>query len=203
MPGLLRGVARTAVIAGTATHVSNNVSRRQANRWQQQGQSQPGYMAPVETGPAWTERLIGHEAAEQAFLKAFAAGRLPHAWLISGPQGVGKATFAYRIARFLLSQPMQAEEGGLFGGEEPLDEGLAHRPPVGTAGSVSRDAPTDVVRHHVHVGRGNRSDDGGIGHPPSVRAVTRARPGIHPRSAADDSRTPSDATTAAARAASA
>jgi DNA polymerase-3 subunit delta' len=75
--------------------------------------------APVETGPAWTERLIGHEAAEQAFLKAFAAGRLPHAWLISGPQGVGKATFAYRIARFLLSQPMQAEEGGLFGGSAP------------------------------------------------------------------------------------
>ena len=71
--------------------------------------------APVETGPAWTERLIGHEAAEQAFLKAFDAGRLPHAWLISGPQGVGKATFAYRIARFLLSRPMQAEEGGLFG----------------------------------------------------------------------------------------
>jgi len=33
MPGLLRGVARTAVIAGTATHVSNNVSRRQAARW--------------------------------------------------------------------------------------------------------------------------------------------------------------------------
>jgi len=48
--------------------------------------------APVETGPAWTDRLIGHDAAEQAFLKAFAAGRLPHAWLISGPQGVGKAT---------------------------------------------------------------------------------------------------------------
>jgi DNA polymerase-3 subunit delta' len=75
--------------------------------------------APVETGPAWTERLIGHEAAEQAFLKAFAAGRLPHAWLISGPQGVGKATFAYRIARFLLAQPMQAEEGGLFGAGAP------------------------------------------------------------------------------------
>lgn len=33
MPGLLRGIARTAVIAGTATHVSNNVSRRQYNRW--------------------------------------------------------------------------------------------------------------------------------------------------------------------------
>jgi DNA polymerase-3 subunit delta' len=75
--------------------------------------------APVETGPAWTTRLIGHEAAEQAFLQAFRAGRLPHAWLISGPEGVGKATFAYRIARFLLSQPMLAEEGGLFGGSAP------------------------------------------------------------------------------------
>ena len=37
MPGLLRGVARTAVVAGTATAVSNRVSRRQAARWQQQG----------------------------------------------------------------------------------------------------------------------------------------------------------------------
>ena len=40
MPGLLRGVARTAVIAGTATTVSNRVSRRQANRWSQQDQQQ-------------------------------------------------------------------------------------------------------------------------------------------------------------------
>jgi len=38
MPGLIRGVARTAVIAGTATHVSNNVSRRQANRWAEKDQ---------------------------------------------------------------------------------------------------------------------------------------------------------------------
>jgi len=42
MPGLLRGVARTAVIAGTATSVSNRVSRRQANRWaSQEAQQQP------------------------------------------------------------------------------------------------------------------------------------------------------------------
>jgi hypothetical protein len=40
MPGLLRGVARTAVIAGTATTVSNRVSRRQANRWAQQDEQQ-------------------------------------------------------------------------------------------------------------------------------------------------------------------
>lgn len=40
MPGLLRGVARTAVVAGTATAVSNRVSRRQEGRWAQQEQSQ-------------------------------------------------------------------------------------------------------------------------------------------------------------------
>jgi hypothetical protein len=42
MPGLVRGVARTAVVAGTATAVSNRVSRRQANKWAQQGQDQQG-----------------------------------------------------------------------------------------------------------------------------------------------------------------
>jgi hypothetical protein len=42
---LLRGMARTAVVAGTATAVSNRVSRRQANRWADQGQGAPAYMA--------------------------------------------------------------------------------------------------------------------------------------------------------------
>jgi hypothetical protein len=43
MPGLLRGVARTAVVAGTATAVSNRVSRRQGNRWAEQEQAQQSY----------------------------------------------------------------------------------------------------------------------------------------------------------------
>lgn len=43
MPGLIRGVARTAVVAGTATAVSNRVSRRQADRWAQQGDPNYGY----------------------------------------------------------------------------------------------------------------------------------------------------------------
>jgi hypothetical protein len=47
MPGLLRGVARTAAIAGTATAVSNRVSRRQAQRWQGQEEQQ----APVQQAP--------------------------------------------------------------------------------------------------------------------------------------------------------
>ena len=45
MPGLLRGVARVAVASGTATAVSNRVSRRQASRWADQGQAAPGYLA--------------------------------------------------------------------------------------------------------------------------------------------------------------
>ena len=46
MPGLLRGMARTAVVAGTATAVSNRVSRRQANRWSQQEYEQQQQYAP-------------------------------------------------------------------------------------------------------------------------------------------------------------
>jgi putative oligomerization/nucleic acid binding protein len=47
MPGLLRGMARTAVVAGTATAVSNRVSRRQSNRWAAQDQaSYPQYQEP-------------------------------------------------------------------------------------------------------------------------------------------------------------
>lgn len=50
--GLLGGMARTAVVAGTATHVSNNVSRRQANKWQQQAaEEQVQQPAPQAAAP--------------------------------------------------------------------------------------------------------------------------------------------------------
>ncbi len=47
--------------------------------------------------------LIGHEAAEAALLGALRAGRMHHAWLLTGPEGVGKATLAFRFARWLLA----------------------------------------------------------------------------------------------------
>ena len=53
MPGLLRGVARTAVVAGTATAVSNRVSRRQANRWA--AQEQPQYAEPQYAEPQYQQ----------------------------------------------------------------------------------------------------------------------------------------------------
>jgi hypothetical protein len=48
MPGLLRGIARTAVVAGTATAVSNRVSRRQAGRWQRQDSAPDNQPEPAE-----------------------------------------------------------------------------------------------------------------------------------------------------------
>jgi len=65
MPGLLRGVARTAVIAGTATHVSNNVSRRQAARWEEQNQQQMAEQGP----PAAPESDMTAQPDQRANLK--------------------------------------------------------------------------------------------------------------------------------------
>src|SRR5579871_3007295 len=70
----------------------------------------PGKTDPEEDDgglprPRDTTVLFGHEAAERAFLGACRSGRLPHAWLIGGEPGIGKATLAYRIARFVLAHP--------------------------------------------------------------------------------------------------
>jgi DNA polymerase-3 subunit delta' len=69
------------------------------------------------TSPAPRENalLLGHTAAENAVLDALRGGRLHHAWLISGPEGVGKATLAYRFARRLFA-----------GGAETLDMAPSH-----------------------------------------------------------------------------
>jgi DNA polymerase-3 subunit delta' len=57
------------------------------------------------TLPRATTALFGHQDAEQTLLDAYRGGRLPHAWLITGPNGIGKATLAYRMARFVLAHP--------------------------------------------------------------------------------------------------
>ena len=54
--------------------------------------------------------LFGHEAAEAAFARAASSGRLPHAWLLTGPPGIGKATLAYRLARRVLAGPSPTED---------------------------------------------------------------------------------------------
>jgi len=78
--------------------------------------------------------LVGQEAAEVAFEDARARGRLHHAWLISGPQGLGKATFAFRIARRLLGAAPDPSHGLL---------GAAPQDPVSRL--VSQDAHPDLM----------------------------------------------------------
>lgn len=63
--------------------------------------------------------LFGHEGVEKQILSLFESNTLPHAMIFAGPMGVGKTTAAFRLARFLLNQKGEEEEGGLFGFDEP------------------------------------------------------------------------------------
>src|SRR5882724_3487588 len=69
---------------------------------------------PYDWPPPWrNDRLAGHEPAERAMLAAQQSGKLHHAWLLTGPRGIGKATLAWRFARYLLA----GQQGGLFASE--------------------------------------------------------------------------------------
>ncbi|MEQ8389518.1 MAG: DNA polymerase III subunit delta', partial [Thalassospira sp.] len=65
--------------------------------------------------PRKNDALLGHEEAEKTILEAWNSKRMHHAWLLCGPRGVGKATLAYRIARFILSGGGENGGAGLFG----------------------------------------------------------------------------------------
>jgi DNA polymerase-3 subunit delta' len=69
--------------------------------------------------PRETLHLHGHAEAEATFLDAFNSGRLHHAWLITGPRGTGKATLAWRLARFLLATPASGADKDMLGAAPP------------------------------------------------------------------------------------
>jgi DNA polymerase-3 subunit delta' len=75
---------------------------------------QPGCLPPRERYD-----LFGHDAAETEFARAWQSGRLHHAWMITGPRGVGKASFAWRAARRVLGAVPMEESGPL--GSSPRD----------------------------------------------------------------------------------
>ncbi|MEM1375306.1 MAG: DNA polymerase III subunit delta' [Pseudomonadota bacterium] len=123
--------------------------------------TQPGAPHPREAA-----RLFGQDAAERAFLDAFNTGRLHHGWMLTGPKGIGKATLAWRIARFLLATPPE-DDGGLFGAppapetldidaEHPVARRMAARSEPGlfaltrsrveSTGRMSRDIRIEDVR---------------------------------------------------------
>ena len=88
--------------------------------------------------PRETLALFGHDEAESTLLQACQKGRLAHAWIIGGPEGIGKATLAWRFARFLLahpdfSAPAVQRAASL---ELPADHPLARRVARGGHGNV-------------------------------------------------------------------
>ena len=70
--------------------------------------------------PRNTLSVLGQQQAEETLLKALASDRLHHAWLITGPQGVGKASFAWRAARFLLTRDV-SDGNDMFGAPPPAE----------------------------------------------------------------------------------
>src|SRR5579864_4612767 len=74
--------------------------------------------------------LLGHEAAEATLLQFFTANRLPHGLLITGPHGIGKATLAFRFARFLLAHGAEPSGGTLFAPAAPTTLALPQEHPV-------------------------------------------------------------------------
>ncbi|WP_051356330.1 DNA polymerase III subunit delta' [Azorhizobium doebereinerae] len=67
------------------------------------GEGAEGDVLPGAPHPRRQDRLFGHAEVEADLIAEWRAGRLPHALLIGGPEGIGKATLAYRIARFVLA----------------------------------------------------------------------------------------------------
>jgi DNA polymerase-3 subunit delta' len=81
--------------------------------------------------------LLGHQEAEKRMREAYASGRLHPAWLIGGPRGIGKATLAYRFARFALAKPEERQPGA---------SGLDVVPDAAVARRISAGAHPDLLR---------------------------------------------------------
>jgi DNA polymerase-3 subunit delta' len=80
-----------------------------------------------EYHPRRRSKLKGHQAAEDLLLRQYASGRMHHGWLLAGPRGIGKATLAYRLARFLFTHPTAASAGESTSLYVPSESPVVHR----------------------------------------------------------------------------
>jgi DNA polymerase-3 subunit delta' len=114
--------------------------------------------------------LEGHDTAESELLAATSGGRIHHAWLITGPKGIGKATLAYRFARFLLANaPTEAQTlalgPALFSPEDAPSSSLALNPESPTFQRISAGGHADLLTvergfmDESKSGRGANSND--------------------------------------------
>jgi DNA polymerase III subunit delta' len=124
---------------------------------------------PGAPHPRETLALHGQEEAEAAFVAAARAGRLPHAWLITGPRGVGKATLAWRIARALLAGQAAAgrldlePDAAVVRAVAALSHPglcLCRRPWDDKTGRLRTEIPVDAVRSLIGFFRLSASDGG-------------------------------------------
>lgn len=99
--------------------------------------------------------MRGQEASEATFLQALETGRLHHAWLLTGPEGVGKASFAYRAARRLLGARPDPGQGPLGSQlDDPVTRQVSARShpdllvleKLGEDGKVRRNIPVEEAR---------------------------------------------------------
>ncbi|MEM7730426.1 MAG: DNA polymerase III subunit delta' [Pseudomonadota bacterium] len=106
--------------------------------------------------PREVYQLLGHADAEARYLEAQSTGRLHHAWLITGPPGIGKATLAYRIARHRLGGRSLLEDGLDIPPTDPVAQriesqghgnlSILRRPFDPKSRKLKRDIPVDEVR---------------------------------------------------------
>jgi DNA polymerase III subunit delta' len=102
--------------------------------------SSPPELLPPRANPD----LVGHEAAEAELARLVSSGRLPHAILLTGPRGIGKATLAFRLARFLLTRDPY-ERKATSETAEPGRGGVAIDPESGVFRRVAAGAHADLL----------------------------------------------------------
>lgn len=131
------------------------------------GPDDPSAAASTDLPPRENPLLVGHERAEGIVLDSWNSGRMPHAWLIGGPPGIGKATFAYRVARFVLAQGPDAALLPPADLAVPADSGTFARVASGghsdmmvlervldpKKGTLSAGIPVDLVRKALRFAR--------------------------------------------------
>ncbi|MFH1158906.1 MAG: DNA polymerase III subunit delta' [Pseudomonadota bacterium] len=129
---------------------------------------------PEEVAPRANPDFSGHEDIEKILLQDCLAGHLPHALVLAGPPGIGKATLAFRLARFLFSGGADRREAGLFGEEPPpVSLFVAPENPVFHRVASSGHADLVTVEREFDEKKGRLKND------LSVDAVRRIHPFLH------------------------